>query len=139
MQQAAAPTPGSELPARILLVEDNRVNQKVATKMLEHMGYKTDVAVDGAEAVARVLETPYDVVFMDIQMPILDGFEATQQIRQRDLPGKQPWIIAMTAEAKNDDEARCREAGMNDYVTKPVTMETLANALRRGIVEQRKR
>lgn len=139
MQQAAAPKLGSELPARILLVEDNRVNQKVATKMLESLGYKTDVAVDGAEAVARVLETSYDVVFMDIQMPILDGLEATLQIRQRDLPGKQPWIIAMTAEAKNDDEARCREAGMDDYVKKPVTMETLANALRRGIVEQEKR
>lgn len=139
MPQPTSLTLGSELPARILLVEDNRVNQRVAVKMLEKLGYKTDVAVNGAEAVEKVLATPYDVVFMDIQMPVLDGLDATRQIRTSALVGEQPWIIAMTAEALNDDEARCRAAGMNDYVTKPVTIETLANALRRAIVEHEKR
>lgn len=138
--QASSPTLGSELPARILLVEDNRINQRVAMRMLERLGYQADIAVDGAQAVERVTQSTYDIVFMDIQMPILDGLDATRQIRSStSLPGEQPWIIAMTAEAMNDDEARCRAAGMNDYVTKPVTMETLANALRRGITAQMKR
>lgn len=134
--QSAPSTPVAELPARILLVEDNPINQKVALRMLDRLGYKADLASDGAEAVERVRRMPYDIIFMDIQMPVLDGLDATRQIRASALPGAQPWIIAMTAEALNDDEARCRAAGMNDYVTKPVQLQTLAKTLRHGITMQ---
>jgi CheY-like chemotaxis protein len=139
MNQPTPPMLGAELPARILLVEDNRVNQKVALRMLAKLGYQADVAADGAEAVEAVLRTPYDIVFMDVQMPVLDGLDATRKIRESSLPGEQPWIIAMTAEGMDDDEARCRAAGVNDYVTKPVQLETLAMTLRRGITERERR
>lgn len=119
--------------ARILLVEDNVINQKVATRMLERLGYKADVVGNGLEALEAMQKTAYDVVFMDIQMPLLDGLEATRRIRSCSLPHGQPWIIAMTAEALNDDEAKCRAAGMDDYMTKPVQLATLTEALRRGI------
>ncbi len=130
---------GEEFPARVLLVEDNSINQKVAIRMLERLGYRADVAGDGAEAVSFVKRIGYDIVFMDVQMPILDGLEATRQIRQISVIGAQPWIIAMTAEALSGDEARCLAAGMDSYVTKPVQLATLANALRRGITGHRAR
>jgi CheY-like chemotaxis protein len=124
----------ASLPGRVLLVEDSSVNQKVALRMLERLGYRADVACDGAEAVAMVRRIAYDVVLMDVQMPVLDGLEATRRIRQGALAGAQPWIIAMTAEALSGDEARCRAAGMNDYVPKPVVRAALAAAMRRGLL-----
>lgn len=136
----ASDTPlGQEFPARVLLVEDNAINQKVALRMLERLGYRADVARNGAEAVDFVKRNGYDVVFMDVQMPVLDGLEATRRIRQSSLPGAQPWIVAMTAEALSGDEARCLAAGMDSYVTKPVPMAVLANALRSGISKHRER
>jgi signal transduction histidine kinase/CheY-like chemotaxis protein len=136
---AGAPTLGEQFPARVLLVDDNSINQKVALIMLERLGFRADVAGNGAEAVDFVKNGAYDIVFMDVQMPVLDGLEATRQIRQTALTSAQPWIIAMTAEALSGDEARCLAAGMDGYVTKPVQLSTLANALRRGITSQRAR
>ncbi len=132
-------TLGDEFPARILLVEDNSINQKVALTMLERLGYRADLACNGEEAVDFVNRIGYDIVFMDVQMPILDGLEATRQIRKIVLSGPQPWIIAMTAEALSGDENRCLAAGMDAYVTKPVQVATLADALRRGITKQHRR
>jgi len=130
----AAVAMAESLPARVLLVEDSAINQKVALRMLERLGYRADVACDGIEAVAVVQQIAYDVVLMDVQMPGLDGLGATRQIRRGPLPGPQPWIVAMTAEALSGDEARCRAAGMDDYVSKPVHMAALAAALRRGLL-----
>ncbi len=128
----AAPGPWFGGGARLLLVEDSPINQRVALRMLERMGLRADVAADGREAVEMVGRRDYDVVLMDVQMPVLDGLEATRAIRRLAL-GRQPWIVAMTAEALSGDEVRCRAAGMDDYVTKPVHARALAAALRRGL------
>jgi CheY-like chemotaxis protein len=128
----AAPM-ATTLPARVLLVEDSAINQKVALRMLERLGYRADVACDGEEAVAVVQTIAYDVVLMDVQMPVLDGIEATRRIRSSTLPARQPWIIALTAEALAGDEARFRGAGMDGYVAKPVSTATLAAAIEQGL------
>jgi len=128
-----------ELPARILLVDDNPVNRMLGVRMLERLGYRPDVAGNGAEAVDLIMRMDYDVVFMDVQMPVLDGFDATRQIRQLKPPEQQPWIVAMTAEALSGDEARCLSAGMDDYAAKPVQMPVLMAALRKGIVARQAR
>ena len=124
------------LPARVLLVDDSPINQKVALRMLERLGYRADLASDGAEAVAVVQKIAYDIVLMDVQMPVLDGLAATRQIRRSALPGPQPWIVAMTAEALSGDEARCRAAGMDEYVSKPVQLAALAAAIRLGLASR---
>ena len=114
---------------RVLVAEDNPVNQMVAVKMLERLGCRADVAADGVEAVAMASRFPYDVVFMDVHMPNMDGFEATRRIREK---GESVlWIVAMTANAMAGDRERCLEAGMNDYVAKPITPEALRQALSR--------
>ena len=116
-------------PLRILLAEDNQVNQKVAVAMLARMGYACDIAGDGLEALHAVERADYDVVLMDVQMPEMDGLEATQAIRDRGSAGMQPRIIAMTANALAGDSEMCLRAGMDDYVSKPVRTEALATAL----------
>ncbi|MEM7093737.1 MAG: response regulator [Actinomycetota bacterium] len=119
------------IPARILLVEDNMVNQKVASHMLGKLGYSCDIAADGVEAVSSVERQDYDVVFMDVQMPRMDGYEATRRIRA-DMPAdRQPHIIAMTANVLEQDRQACAEAGMVDFVGKPVRLEELVSALER--------
>jgi signal transduction histidine kinase/CheY-like chemotaxis protein len=125
---------GMTLPARVLIVEDSPINQKVALVMLEHLGYRADIANNGAEALELLQRTAYDVVFMDVQMPVLDGIEATRQIRRGALMGPQPRIIAMTAEALRGDQARCRAAGMDDYIAKPVQMKDLGASLRSALI-----
>ena len=114
---------------RILLAEDNPINQKVAVRVLERLGYRVDTVADGVEAVDAVTRRPYDVVLMDVQMPEMDGLEATQRIRSIPAPAKQPHIIAMTANAFAEDKAECLAAGMDDYLSKPVRSEDLATAL----------
>ena len=112
---------------RILLAEDNLVNQKVAIKMLERLGYTADIAADGREVLAALESRHYDVVLMDVQMPEMDGLEATRSIRSTAC--HQPYIIAMTAHAMKGDREECLDAGMNDYISKPVRIEELKAAL----------
>lgn len=116
-------------PLRILLTEDNVVNQKVALKMLERMGYRADVASNGYEAVQAMLRQTYDVVLMDIQMPEMDGIEATTKIREQ-LGESRPWIIALTANALQGDRERYLGVGMDDYLSKPIRVDELERALR---------
>jgi len=121
---------GPRPPLRILLAEDNKVNQKVATNMLRELGHKVDVVADGSQALDALKGAPYDVVLMDVQMPELDGEQATLRIR-RELPAeRQPWIIAMTANALKGDRERYLAVGMNDYLSKPVREERLCEALK---------
>jgi CheY-like chemotaxis protein len=136
---------------RLLLVEDNPINQKVAAKMLEKMGYRVDVAGNGEEALEALQRVAYALVFMDCQMPEMDGFEATRKIRQDEDSGKLPPfmlegsseivqerplkmpIIAMTANALQGDRERCLEAGMDDYLSKPLSPDELSAALERWL------
>ncbi len=117
-------------PLRILLAEDNLVNQKVTLRILDRLGYQVDVVANGEEAVGAVLDRGYDVVLMDVQMPVMDGLEATERIRQTagNVPGK-PYIIAMTAAATELDRERCLAVGMNDFVSKPAKVENIIAAL----------
>ena len=120
---------GARLPLRILLAEDNPVNQKLAVRLLERMGYKADIANNGLEAIAAIEDTDYDVVLMDVQMPELDGLEATRRIRERWPAPAGPHIVAMTANAMEGDREACLAAGMDDYIAKPIRPETLSAAL----------
>ncbi len=122
---------GERLPLRILLAEDNVVSQMVARKILESMGYRSDVAADGTEVLEALERQPYDVVIMDVQMPEMDGLEATRTIDRIELTHPRPWIIAMTANVMRGDREKCLAAGMDDYVAKPVRAEELRSALER--------
>ncbi|MFT5502241.1 MAG: CheY-like chemotaxis protein, partial [Woeseiaceae bacterium] len=124
---------------KVLLVEDNLVNQKVAVRMLDRLGYHADVAGNGAIAVDAVLEKGYDVVFMDIQMPHMDGISATAAIRGHQDVKRQPFIIALTANATTEDRRKCLEGGMDDYASKPVSTEILGRLLEKATVAQRMR
>ena len=120
---------GARHPLRILLAEDNPVNQKLALRLLERMGYRADLATNGLEAIAAIEGALYDVVLMDVQMPELDGLEATRRIRHR-WPGTAgPRIVAMTANAMEGDRESCIAAGMDDYISKPIRPELLNAAL----------
>src|SRR5439155_15295667 len=122
---------GMKHPLRILLAEDNVVNQKLALRLLEKLGYRADIAANGLEVLAALERQPYDLLLSDVQMPEMDGLEATRRILQRWPEGERPWIVAMTAEAMSGDRERCLEAGMNDYLTKPIRPEELVTAIRR--------
>ena len=116
-------------PLRILLAEDNVVNQKLALRLLQQMGYRADLASNGIEAVESVQRQAYDVVLMDVQMPELDGLDATRQICALLPADARPRIVAMTANAMQGDREMCLEAGMDDYLTKPIRVERLVEAL----------
>jgi PAS domain S-box-containing protein len=117
---------------RMLLVEDNAVNQRVAVRILERLGYRTDVAVNGREAVEQVRAKDFDVILMDVQMPEMDGLEATRRIRSMFPPGvPQPNIVALTADATSGDRERCLLAGMDEYLSKPLRVDELAAILAR--------
>ena len=114
---------------RILLAEDNLINQKVAARILERLGLNADVAFDGNEAVESVLRQHYDVILMDAHMPVMDGLEATRRIRSVVPAHRQPYIIAMTADAMEQFRQACLDAGMDDFVAKPVRINDLIAAL----------
>jgi signal transduction histidine kinase/DNA-binding response OmpR family regulator len=120
---------GERHPLRILLAEDNVVNQKLALRLLSQMGYRADLASNGIEALEALERQPYDVVLMDVQMPEMDGLEASRRITQRWLPQERPRIVAMTANAMQGDRDECLAAGMDDYVTKPIRVDALVEAL----------
>jgi PAS domain S-box-containing protein len=123
---------GQRRPLRILLAEDNVINQKVATRILSQMGYRPDVVQNGLEVLQALERQKYDVILMDVQMPDMDGLEATRQIRQQWTGARRPWIIAMTANAMDVDQKNCFEAGMDGYLSKPVRIEALEAELVRS-------
>ncbi len=124
------PAPLAErLPLKVLLVEDNPVNRKVALRLLERLGYRAETVPNGAEALRAVAAGGYQLVFMDVQMPEMDGLEATRRIRTTVPKERQPVIVALTANAIAGDAERCLAAGMNDYVSKPVVPEDIYNAI----------
>jgi CheY-like chemotaxis protein len=124
------PEMGIRHPLQILLAEDNAVNQKVAARLLERMSYRADIAANGLEALQAVSRSRYDVILMDVQMPEMDGLEATRRIRGLDPKGlKAIRIVAMTANATDADRQLCFDAGMDDYISKPVRIEELMRAL----------
>jgi PAS domain S-box-containing protein len=135
--QAPAPQEGpverlaERVPLRILVAEDNAVNQQVVQLLLRKLGYQADMAADGLEALQALEREPYDVVLMDVQMPKLDGLEATRRIHQRWPQGQRPHVIAATANAMREEREACLAAGMDDYLSKPIRMEELAAALGR--------
>ena len=118
-------------PRRILVAEDNEVNQKLALRMLKAFGYQADIAANGLEAVAAVTRQRYDIVFMDIQMPEMDGFEAMREIRRTLAPAQVPDIIGLSANAMREDADLAIASGMDDYLTKPVAAASLRDALER--------
>jgi two-component system, sensor histidine kinase and response regulator len=117
----------------ILLVEDNKMNQLVSTKLLEKLGFAFDIANHGGEAVRAVKGKEYDAILMDCQMPEMDGYEATAEIRRLEGTARHTPIIAMTAAAMEGDRERCLDAGMDDYITKPVRLESVAGVLQRWV------
>lgn len=113
----------------MLVAEDNAVNQLVATAMLSRLGYQVEVVANGREAVRAFERTSYVAVLMDCRMPEMNGYEASMEIRRIEGSGRRVPIVALTASAMNGDEERCRAAGMDDFVTKPVTLDRLASVL----------
>ena len=118
---------------RVLVVDDNPVNQKIAALTLENMGYRVDLAASGRDAIDAMARVPYAAVLMDVQMPDMDGYQATREIRNRESDRRHTPIIAMTAGASRADEGRCYEAGMDDYVSKPVRQSDLNAVIRRWV------
>jgi len=128
---ASLSTPTQKPPKlKILLVEDNVVNQKVTLNQLKTLGYSADVAANGQEAVQLLGQIPYDLVFMDCQMPVLDGYSATQEIRRLEQDDRHTVIVALTANAMREDRVRCINAGMDDYLSKPILKDKLATKLK---------
>ena len=128
-------TMAARLPLNILIAEDNIVNQKVAMGVLLQFGYRTDLVVSGKEAVEAAERQKYDLLFMDIQMPNMDGLEATRLICSRMSPSERPYIVAMTANAMKEDRERCLSAGMDDYLSKPIRPEEIKAAIERAAMQ----
>ncbi len=121
------------LPLRLLLADDNAVNQKVGAALLRRLGYTTDLAGDGREVLERLEGADYDLVFLDVQMPMLDGYETARAIVAKWAEGRgrgvRPRLVAMTGNAMQGDREKCLDAGMDDYIAKPVRIEELSAAL----------
>ena len=124
-------TLADRLPLKILVVEDNQINQKVALHILSNFGYQAELANNGKEAVETIKMKHYDLLFMDMQMPEMDGLEATRRICRAFLKKDRPYIVAMTANALKGDRELCLAAGMNDYLSKPLKPEEIRAAIER--------
>jgi CheY-like chemotaxis protein len=136
IEHTATPASDRRLPQlRILVAEDSPTNQRVAQLLLRGLGQSCDFAAHGAEALEVVLTRSYDVVLMDMHMPELDGLDATRRIRAELASDRQPWIVATTGNISVEDRERCLEAGMDDFVTKPLRREALIQTLRRSVAE----
>lgn len=120
-------------PARILLVEDSALNRKLIGSILEKLGCSVDMATDGHEALQAITAKPYGAVLMDCQMPVMDGFTATQEIRRREPSGHRLPIIALTGADTELERLKCLESGMDDFLTKPITMDGLRGAIERWL------
>lgn len=131
-QNGAAERPTAS--KRILLAEDNLINQKVATKLLSDLGCQVDIAATGSAAIAMAEERQYDLILMDCQMPEVDGYTATMTIRASQCDSPRVPVIALTASALPEDRRRCMEAGMDDYLSKPIGREDLREVLDRWLV-----
>ena len=133
------PDLGRRLPLRVLLADDNPINQKVGHSVLQKLGYQADIANNGVEVLKALEQKAYDILFLDVQMPEMDGLEAARQIHQRWPADKRPRIIAMTGNALMGDREKCLQAGMDDYISKPVRISELQSALQRwGPITTRK-
>lgn len=121
----------TKLPLKILLAEDNLTNQKVVAKILKNLGYQVDIVSNGLEVLEAVEQQIYDVILMDIQMPEMDGLDATKALLKLNLE-PHPYVIALTANAMQHDRLACLEVGMDDYITKPVRLDLLVQALWRS-------
>ncbi|RKO94520.1 CheY-like receiver domain-containing protein, partial [Blyttiomyces helicus] len=117
----------------VLIVNDNRINLKIAEKILKDLGYNTALAENGFEALSKVENGNYDAILMDVRMPIMDGYEATNKIRKS---GNNVPIIAVTANAMDGERENCKQAGMNDYLTKPLNKKVVGEMLQKWIVTQ---
>lgn len=121
MKKISAKFPG----VRVLIADDYMVNQELTQEMLEMMECEVDLADDGSEAIEKQQDNGYDIIFMDVQMPSMDGYEATKQIRKNEGSDRHTPIIAVTANALSGDKEKCLEAGMDDYISKPIKSEQL--------------
>lgn len=138
------PESSTPKPVRILVAEDSPLNQQVALKQLEKLGYQADAVADGAQAVEAHTRQPYDIILMDCQMPVTSGYDATMLIRVREQkqaaaapsPGKQVYIIAMTANTEADNQDKCKSAGMDGFINKPVQLPELEAALLRALADR---
>jgi len=134
LQAPSAPRPSGLTRAHVLIVEDNLLNQKLALRMLEKLGYRADLADNGRDAVRMIEKGGYDLVFMDCQMPEMDGYEASAIIRQREKEsGQHLPIIAMTAHTMTGDRDKCMEAGMDDYISKPIRKEQIVQVISKWV------
>ena len=118
---------------RILVAEDNVINQQVVTRMLEKLSYTADFVCDGQTAVEAARKDRYDIIFMDLMMPVMGGTEASQIIRSEESPGHRARIIALTANAMDSDRTKCLDAGMDDYISKPFVLETFRQKLKLAV------
>jgi CheY-like chemotaxis protein/HPt (histidine-containing phosphotransfer) domain-containing protein len=121
----------TRLPLRVLLADDNPINQKVGASVLQKLGYRADIAQNGMEVIKALEQKPYDILFLDVQMPEMDGLECARQIAQRWNRDRRPVVIAMTGNALMGDREKCLAAGMDDYISKPVRIAELQSALER--------
>ena len=139
-QKTEEPSAGVEFAAlNVLLVEDNEINQELALDILKNLGVKADLASNGLEALERIKIRDYDLVFMDVQMPLMDGLQTTQRIRQ-DFADQELFVVAMTANASNEDRRNCLAAGMNEFISKPISISAISHMLnqRRQQLDQEK-
>jgi len=121
----------------VLIVEDNEVNQLVLKSFVVKMGYQSQSAMNGLEALKLIKENQFDIILMDCQMPVMDGFDATKQIRRQEKSGSHTPIIAVTANAMEGDRERCLKAGMDDYLKKPVSLDKLKSTMNKQLLNGR--